>query len=305
MSKFDDILEASNAETSTEQAEPHELKPFIKDGIWFDFLTAKTQGEQQQALQDIKSIRGQSSIDSFKSVVNDLGIEFSIDALKEFISNHPELNREWQRMMQQHSEGSEVETENDEYQPGHFVKMGLPEQGTVFMKIKDKTGNHVDLEPTEDDIVDSAEPMTVPVDDCGEYLTPHQFGQTKRFSDGGTGFSKDGRKLKYPRSQHLESFLDKEKDVDDLLSNEVQEATGSAQELRDMLKQEFPNSSEFDREAAIYWYANHFHTGQRSPLYQVLSQSNYEPGRAVDGIEDEGEVVEMMYDYLQNELETP
>jgi hypothetical protein len=188
---------------------------------------------------------------------------------------------------------------------GSYAKLKLPEQGTVFMKIVNRNGDHLDLEPTDDDIVDSADSMSVPEHDCDEILTSHQFGQVKRFSKNGTGFSKNGRKLKHPRSQHIESFLNKEKEADDLLESEVNEATGSMSKLREMIKSEFPAAGDYAIEAAIYWYANHFHMGQGSPLYQVLSQTDYDPAPGTDGIEDEGEVANRIYNFLQQELETP
>jgi len=54
----------------------------------------------------------------------------------------------------------------------------------------------------------------------------------------------------------------------------------------------------FDMEAAIYWFANHYHGGQWSELYSILSTSQYNPGRMVNGPEDEGESTKMMYDSL-------
>ena len=35
---------------------------------------------------------------------------------------------------------------------------------------------------------------------------------------------------------------------------------------------------EFDREEAIYWFANDYHEGQWTNLYSVLSTSEYHPG---------------------------
>lgn len=35
---------------------------------------------------------------------------------------------------------------------------------------------------------------------------------------------------------------------------------------------------EFDREEAIYWFANDWHGGQSSNLYSALSTSPYRPG---------------------------
>lgn len=41
--------------------------------------------------------------------------------------------------------------------------------------------------------------------------------------------------------------------------------------------------SEFDREAAIYWFAYGYHGGQTSNLYAALSQSDFEPGPLCNG----------------------
>ena len=37
-------------------------------------------------------------------------------------------------------------------------------------------------------------------------------------------------------------------------------------------------ADEFDREAAMYWFANDWHSAQRSNLYSALSTSPYSPG---------------------------
>jgi len=42
---------------------------------------------------------------------------------------------------------------------------------------------------------------------------------------------------------------------------------------------------DFEREAAIYWFANDWHGGQGSNLYAVLSQSDYQPGPLESGCE--------------------
>ena len=41
----------------------------------------------------------------------------------------------------------------------------------------------------------------------------------------------------------------------------------------------YPHEAEqFDREEAIYWFANDWHGGQSSNLYSALSTSEYKPG---------------------------
>lgn len=40
----------------------------------------------------------------------------------------------------------------------------------------------------------------------------------------------------------------------------------------------YDDYDEFDREEAIYWFANDYHGGQGSELYSALSTSPYSPG---------------------------
>ena len=42
---------------------------------------------------------------------------------------------------------------------------------------------------------------------------------------------------------------------------------------------------EFDREAAIYWFAAHYHGGQQTNLYSALSQSEFNPSPIARGPE--------------------
>jgi hypothetical protein len=81
---------------------------------------------------------------------------------------------------------------------------------------------------------------------------------------------------------------------------EVREHRGEhwPEAMRELLNREFPDGDEFSREAAIYWYASDHHTGQWSPLYAVLSQSEFRPGPSHRSIEDEDEEAVMMYDAL-------
>ncbi len=55
--------------------------------------------------------------------------------------------------------------------------------------------------------------------------------------------------------------------------------------------------SKFNIESAIYWFANDYHGGGSSPLYQILSTSQYRPGPIVRGPEDE--IEKMMYEALE------
>lgn len=54
--------------------------------------------------------------------------------------------------------------------------------------------------------------------------------------------------------------------------------------------------AEFEIEGAIYWFANDYHGGGSSLLYQILSTSKFRPGPSVSGPEDE--IEQMMYDSL-------
>ena len=78
-------------------------------------------------------------------------------------------------------------------------------------------------------------------------------------------------------------------------------------ELLDFLRNEFPDCSDWgdvDRDIAIWWYANHYHDGQWSPLYLVLCSIPYKPG-PMTTLEGEGEMVEMMYAALVAEYTNP
>lgn len=89
--------------------------------------------------------------------------------------------------------------EPDEIEVGHMVKT----KDGVWFKIKELDGHNGMLKGDRDD-VDGEEIHKLRPDDCVMCLTPHQFGQHKRFSPGGTGFSKVGRKLKHNRSKFSE-----------------------------------------------------------------------------------------------------
>lgn len=46
---------------------------------------------------------------------------------------------------------------------------------------------------------------------------------------------------------------------------------------------ELSEFDDFDREEAIYWFANDYHSGQASNLYSALSISDYRPGPIARG----------------------
>ncbi len=56
---------------------------------------------------------------------------------------------------------------------------------------------------------------------------------------------------------------------------------------------------EFDREEAIYWFANHWHGGQWSNLYSVLSTSPYSPGPIATGPSQESMAADL-YAHLES-----
>ena len=51
----------------------------------------------------------------------------------------------------------------------------------------------------------------------------------------------------------------------------------------------------FDAEAAMYWFAPDWHSGQDSNLYAVLSTSQYKPGASMHGVADESKDVQDCY----------
>ncbi len=59
---------------------------------------------------------------------------------------------------------------------------------------------------------------------------------------------------------------------------------------------------EFDREAAMYWFAYDWHGGQSTNLYSVLSTSPYTPGPFMVGHHDEGDIVDILYRELEAEF---
>ena len=58
----------------------------------------------------------------------------------------------------------------------------------------------------------------------------------------------------------------------------------------------------FDMEAAIYYFATDYHSGQSSELYRILSTSDYRPGMMSRGIDSEPETVQMLYKSLEEKF---
>ena len=54
----------------------------------------------------------------------------------------------------------------------------------------------------------------------------------------------------------------------------------------------------FSMEAAIYWFAYGYHSGQWSDLYSILSTSEYKPSILAMNIQDEDEEVQNLYQDL-------
>lgn len=77
------------------------------------------------------------------------------------------------------------------------------------------------------------------------------------------------------------------------------------EEMVDFLQNEFQSmdlgNTDFDIEAAIYWFGNDYHGGQSSNLYSALSTSPFRPGPTHKSIEDEeSEIAMLMYNELVN-----
>ena len=77
------------------------------------------------------------------------------------------------------------------------------------------------------------------------------------------------------------------------------------EEMIEFLRESYGKEEGFQdsAEIAIYWFANHYHSGQWSNLYSVLSTSPFRPGRSSNGPEL-GSMEEMMYHSLVQEYET-
>lgn len=84
------------------------------------------------------------------------------------------------------------------------------------------------------------------------------------------------------------------------------------QEMKNYLKSKFRGLDDvesedfnFSMEAAIYWFANDYHSGQTSELYSILSTSQYSPSRLNGGgIKGEDETIQMLYDTLEEKFKS-
>jgi hypothetical protein len=94
------------------------------------------------------------------------------------------------------------------------------------------------------------------------------------------------------------------------LAEEEETEKSTAQDLHDRMvakaKDQFKSSEfeglDFDIEAAIYWLASDYHGGQSSPLYSILSTSEFKPGPSHSSVDDEGEIAKEIYDMLAKEF---
>ena len=77
----------------------------------------------------------------------------------------------------------------------------------------------------------------------------------------------------------------------------------SAEDMREHLRGSYGDDFEdFDIEAAIYWFAHDYHNGQGSQLYRALCNSEYKPGRLISSYVDEGHMVALLYEDLEDEF---
>lgn len=82
------------------------------------------------------------------------------------------------------------------------------------------------------------------------------------------------------------------------------------QEMKNYLKSKFRGLDDvesedfnFSMEAAIYWFASDYHSGQNSELYSILSTSQYSPSRLNrGGVKGEDETIQMLYDALEEKF---
>ncbi len=88
--------------------------------------------------------------------------------------------------------------------------------------------------------------------------------------------------------------------VDSEATLDEEEAPSLKTRMMDFLRQSYGTEEGFehDAEAAIYWFANDWHSGQASELYSILSTSPFSPG-PISTLESEGELVKMMYEDLE------
>jgi len=71
-------------------------------------------------------------------------------------------------------------------------------------------------------------------------------------------------------------------------------------EMENLIKTSHPEADDFVIEAAIKWFACDHYNGMGDHLYSICSTSEYKPGRSINSINDEDEMVQMAYEILQN-----
>lgn len=85
-------------------------------------------------------------------------------------------------------------------------------------------------------------------------------------------------------------------------AQEEEQSTSLKDRMKAFLRSTFGSEADdSDMEVAIYWFANHWHGGQTSELYSILSTSPYRPG-PISTLESEGDFVTMMYEALESEF---
>lgn len=138
---------------------------------------------------------------------------------------------------------------------------------------------------------------------------------TDKFNDNNAEFENfDQFKQSHKYQDWLKQNLPKIKNVDAKFkrmseARKMKESTLKESNIQDPTHEEMINYliSQYGEEArdeaevAIYWFADHYHGGQSSNLYSVLSTSVYSPGPN-STIEKEGEFAEMLYNSLESEF---
>lgn len=120
----------------------------------------------------------------------------------------------------------------------------------------------------------------------------------EKMMPGQTPYTEDENKL---RNKMINDSSRAEEEIGiEALDND--EAPSLKSKMMNFLRKKYSGLSEDiddSAEIAIYWFANHYHGGQWSELYSILSTSPYRPG-PMGKLENEGEEVQMMYEDLES-----
>lgn len=71
-------------------------------------------------------------------------------------------------------------------------------------------------------------------------------------------------------------------------------------EMARFIKVNYPEADDFVIEAAIRWFACDHYRGMGDYLYSICSTSEYKPGRLINSINDEDEIVQAAYELIRN-----